>query len=932
MDPVFPFRPHRSFSLAAAMLLAFSSSPGCDRSVDFTVEEHIQRAKDMNAEGKLKGVVIELKNAIQKSPDNPQARLMLGEAYLKFKLSDHAVKELERARTLGVSEATIKPLLGEAWIISKEYQRVLDELQITYDANPRDRARILQQRGDALLGLKRGAEGCALYRESNKVDPQWHQALTGIAGCDFAHGKISEARLTLQQALKFNPASVDAWIMLSKLERSQKQFPAARAALNSALKANSASLDALLEHVSLSVEMNDMKTARHNADLMRSMYPKHFMSDYAQALVAFNEKKLDAAREFVTNSLRTTPGYVPAILLAGAVEFGLGNMQTAETYLTRAVKNWPRHSYALRLLAATHLKQGKADKAAATLAALDPAHTNDIATLLIAGEVALVQKQYAASSQYLEKAAALNPNHAKIRAQLGVSRMGEGDPRALTDLIAASGLDQEWKGADKSLILEQIRQRNYDGALASIATLEKKAPNSPEPWNYRGVVYLSQQNFAKARESFEQALKLKPGHLPSAINLAELDLHDKQPAAAKKRFESVLAVDKSNLDAILGLAALAARDRNPRELQARLEQANKAAPGALKPLILLSRLYLGRGDPSKALIYARQAHDAHPNHPDALGVLGNIQLVTNDLTSALSTYKRLVDIAPQSVEAHIQLAHVQLASKQNASARTSLIKAKALEPDNVPAQDALLQLEISERNYSVALQIARSLQLQQPKSALGFEREGDIWFAQKQLARATGSYTQGLNRGESSAGIIKLLRTLQLLGDTHRADEMVAAWVSKHPKDSRVRAYAAEYYLVTGRNRNAIVQYEYLLQSAPNQVSFLNNLAMLYQREKDARAQATAARALKLAPDSPGIQDTLGWILLEKGEVVSALSWLKKATSTAPQAKTIRYHYAVALARNGNTSQAKKELKALLDSKQPDFPESASARKLLATL
>lgn len=923
--------PSRLAPLAAALLFALTPMSGCGRAANVSAEEHIQRAKDMNAEGNLKGMVIELKNAIQKSPDNPQARLMLGETYLDFKLGDNAAKEFERARSLGVSKDVINPLRGEALILTKDYQRVLNELQVTNDANPRDRARILQLRGDALLGLRKFAEGCALYHEANQADPQWHKALTGIAACDFAQNKVSEARLSLLQAIKLEPRSAEAWIMLSKLERSQNQSQAARTALDNALKANNASLGALVERASLLIALHDFKAAHKDVERMRTLYPKHFMSDYVQALLAFNEKKLEVAREHLAHSLQTAPGYVPSILLGGAIEFSLGNMQTAESYLAKVVQNWPRHTYAIRLLAAARLQQGNTALAAETLALLNPEQSSDAAVLIIASDIALAQKNFAAASSYLEKAAALSPDNAGIRAQLGIARLSEGDKRALSDLMAASELDPEWKGADRSLILGHIQQRNYDSALASIAVLEKKAPNSPEPWNYRGVVYLSQQHFAKARESFEQALKLDPGHFPSAANLAELDLHDKQPAAAKQRFESVLQVDKTNLNAMLGLASLAARGGNAQEHLARLEQANKAAPSALKPLVLLSDFYLRQGETAKALVYARQAKDAHPNHVAALSTLGNIQLVSDDVNGALSTYKKLAELAPQSAEVRLRLARAQLVNNQAGPARSTLLKALELEPANPAVQDALLQLELSDRKFEAALQIARKFQANQPKSPLGYEREGDVLVAQGQPAQAVTWYERALSHGQSSSGVVKLLRALHFSGNTVSVDKQLAGWLKLHPEDKYVRAYAAEYYMVTRRNRNAIAQYEYLVRLEPNRATYVNNLASLYQREQDKRAQATAERALKLAPNEPGIQDTLGWILVEKGQVASGLELLKKAVSSTPRTAAMHYHYAVALARSGDTLQAKKELQSLL-AKQPNFAEAEAARKMLATL
>ena len=80
----------------------------------------------------------------------------------------------------------------------------------------------------------------------------------------------------------------------------------------------------------------------------------------------------------------------------------------------------------------------------------------------------------------------------------------------------------------------------------------------------------------------------------------------------------------------------------------------------------------------------------------------------------------------------------------------------------------------------------------------------------------------------------------------------------------------------TKQNQEAIAQYEALLKLKPNGALDLNNLANLYQSEKDSRAMATAELALRLAPDNPAVQDTLGWILVEQGQLPRALDLLAK--------------------------------------------------------
>ena len=137
-----------AFALAVAIVL-----PGCNSSANFTEQEHIQRAKDFEDGGNLRGSVVELKNAVQKNPDSAQARFLLGQVYLKLKLGAEAEKELSRAVQLGVSRDNAMPFLAESLLLMSEYQRLLDEIQPDNQASPARQALILQLRADALYGL-----------------------------------------------------------------------------------------------------------------------------------------------------------------------------------------------------------------------------------------------------------------------------------------------------------------------------------------------------------------------------------------------------------------------------------------------------------------------------------------------------------------------------------------------------------------------------------------------------------------------------------------------------------------------------------------------------------------------------------------------------------------------------------------------------------
>ena len=77
----------------------------------------------------------------------------------------------------------------------------------------------------------------------------------------------------------------------------------------------------------------------------------------------------------------------------------------------------------------------------------------------------------------------------------------------------------------------------------------------------------------------------------------------------------------------------------------------------------------------------------------------------------------------------------------------------------------------------------------------------------------------------------------------------------------------------------------------------LNNLAWSYYLEKDPRAEQIAKKAYELAPNSPAILDTYGWILVESGKVSEGISYLERAANLAEGNTEIQQHLDEARAR-----------------------------------
>lgn len=921
-----------SIPAASLLVLALSASlPACDNMAQYTVQEHIQRAKDFEDQGNLKGSIIELKNAIQKNPDNAQARLLLGQIYLKGGKGPEAEKELLQAEKYGVNRESIKPLLGEALLLTGEYQRILKEIEPSEKTSAQNLARIYQIRAEAMFNLRNIPDACALFQKSLEIDAGNPPTYWGLAQCALANQDPAKARAWLDSALKITSRQAQTWVFIGNLEQQAKKPESAISAYTRALQAEPDYLNALQHRAALYMSMGQIAAAQKDVARVSSLARKSSTALYLQALLDFEEKKYTSAQDKVLDVLKNYPDYMPAVLLAGSTAYALGSYQQAESYLNRYLSQFPRHSYATRALAATQIKLDRPDAGLGTLAPLLAADTNDVQTLVLAAEALRMKGEANKSSEYLQRAASLAPKSAAIQTELGLSLLSSGNSQAaIAELSRAAASDPGQHRADLLLIMTLLDLKEFDKAIATIESASKKLPKSPLLATMRGSALLGKGDTASARKHFEEALSLDPGYFPAAASLAQLDLADKKTASARQRFERILENDKNNLHAMLSLAELAAAAKQEKDYMGWVEKAAKAHPRALAPRAILVRYHLARNEPQRALAIANEAVAANPDNPAALDLLGSAQLASKDKLGATSTYTKLAQQASQSADALQRLAYAQIASGKIAEARTTLDKALKLDPGHEQSLDTLIRLEMRDGQTDKALQAARQIQARHPGISLGFEREGDIYLVQSQPGLAAQAFEKAQSISPGPVHVIKLHRSLVLSGKAQAADLTLNDWIKRHPNDLQVLGYHAEHLTAQGRNKEAVAAYEAILRLGPDNAIALNNLAGLYLHAEDARARATAEKALKLAPDNPAIQDTLGWILLGQGHVSESLDLLGKALAKLPKNPGVRFHHATALAKSGDKVRARKEFESLLRDKPTPWQSDAIKRQLQA--
>ncbi|WP_332876028.1 XrtA/PEP-CTERM system TPR-repeat protein PrsT [Massilia sp. S19_KUP03_FR1] len=886
-------------------------------------------AKQYQQKGDVKAALIQLKNAVTKSPQDGEARLALGTFYADNGDMVSAEKELRKARELKIDDKRVLLPLGRASLALGQAKKVLEDVTPELAKNS---AELTSLRGDAFLSLNDTVHAKEAYDQALALQPGRGDALVGQARIAASQKDLDGASRLVDEAVAKDPTNAEVFVARGSLLAGQGKLDEALAAFAQALKLNPQHRSAHIERANIEIGLKQFAEAKTDLDAASKQAPGSLMVLYTQAVLDFSQGKSAAARDTLLKVLRAAPDHLPSTLLAGAVELNLNANTQAEQYLRKYIESVPSNVYARKLLAQAQLKLGQPAQAVATLA---PALTDgkvDAQLLLLAGQANLQVSNFPKAIEYLQQAVALEPTAAPVRAALGTARIGQGDvAKGIGDLEAAVTMDPKATATAASLVQAYGGTRQFDKALVVAQNLTKQQPAYAPGFNMLGAVYVSRGDVVNARAAFEKAVALDPKLFNAVNNLAQLDLREKKPDAARKRFETMLVADKKNYGALAALAEIAMRENKPAEATTLLEKAVAENGDALPPALTLGAHYLRTKQAEKAVTLLRKYQTANPANADLLDILGQAQVGAKDFPGALETFSKLVAVLPKSALAHVHLSVAHAAMKNDTEAAADLRRAVELQPDFAPARVAQAELAMRTGKTEEALAMARQVQKINDKNPLGFLLEGDMQSFLKKPALAQPAYEKAFALNKTAPMMVKLAEAMRLSGKTAAASALAAQWNKDHPADTMGAMYYAEQMMSAKQYKPASILFEDILKREPANPVVLNNLAWVYQQEKDPRALATAQQALKVSKDSPVVMDTVGWMMVEQGDTKGGLVLLQKAAALMPNAPDVHYHLAAALHKNGDKDGARKELTALLAQNKP-FREIDEARALLKTL
>jgi putative PEP-CTERM system TPR-repeat lipoprotein len=899
--------------LRYSLFLLLMLSAACGKTDLRSVDEILQAAKQKDGAGDYRAAIIEYRNVLQKQPENLEARLRLGQAYLKFKLGNEAEAELKIAEKGGVERDALLVSLGEALLLLGKYQEMLDTIKPGENTPFDVRAQVVRLRADAFYALRKTEDACSAYQEALQQDNSLVQAIWGLANCAHVRNDFVQAEQLLKDAIVLEPDNADSYIRLGDVQRMQNHFSDAEASFSKAVQLAPNNAIAYVNRAGARLALNRDPEAVEDIKIAARYGPNSELVVYMQALLDYRSKRYLAAQEKLLPILKTSPWHFQTVLLYGQVTYALGYFKSAEVHLHRLLDITPNSVLVRTLVASSQLKQGQPAKALATLKPLLDAKEDDALFLATAGDAYQALKQHAQAQAMFERALKSAPKDPAIRASYAQTLLQQNARgKALDEFRRASELSPEWLPADTSRLTLMIEDKAYDKALAELAAMPKsKTEASPEAENMLAMAYKGKGDIESARTHLKTALKLKSDFHTAALNLAFLEMEAKRPDAARTVLEKLIKKHPDNLEAYLGRAAIEKTLNRPKEYVEWLEKAASAAPRSPIPQQRLAQYYLQQKDLNKALLQAKTLQGAMPDNTDNLRLLANVQLAMGDMDNAILSLYRIVSLEPDSEQPLIELAPPLASVGRFKDARENLHKALQIKPDSVAARTALIRVHIQEKQLDAALAVARELTSKFPSVADGHTLTGDVYMWLERYEDAIRAYEASLRTERSGSVAISLFKALRGAGKSDQAQRHLAQSVNQQPEDHALRLYLAAVMREEGNPKDALPHYQYILSKQPADGIALNEYALALQKLKDPQTKAIAEKAYQVMP-TPATADTLAVILLELGDVQGGLKLLEKVMTTSSPKPETRYHYAQALASSGQKSKATQELRKVL--------------------
>jgi tetratricopeptide (TPR) repeat protein len=368
----------------------------------------------------------------------------------------------------------------------------------------------LYLKGTALKEMGAYDEAMAALQATLKTSPTATPAMLQLADISLTKGNAEGAIDFATQAVRRNPRSGTAHLILAKSLVKLRRLDAAEPEVKGLVKASATSVAVQTLEGDFYWAKHDLVHARQAYERALQLSPRAGLPSLIGLLrIDLTEKKPDAARSRIESQLAKTPDDPALLIVAGEIYSDLKDLKKSEAMFQHLLQVDPTNIRAYVALGSIYVGQHRVDEA---IKRFEEVAKRDKrlapAALTMTGQLLALQGQQDAARKHFEEALSLNPQM----------------PIAANDLA--------WDYAE--------RGGNLDVALKWAQTAKAKMPDSPFPNDTLGWIYYKKGLNSLAVTSFEDAVKQAPADSSIRYRLGLAYLKVGEQKKAKTALEQAL--------------------------------------------------------------------------------------------------------------------------------------------------------------------------------------------------------------------------------------------------------------------------------------------------------------------------------------------------------------------------------------------------------
>jgi Tfp pilus assembly protein PilF len=266
---------------------------------------------------------------------------------------------------------------------------------------------------------------------------------------------------------------------------------------------------------------------------------------------------------------------------------------------------------------------------------------------------------------------------------------------------------------------------------------------------------------------------------------------------------------------------------------------------------------------------------------------------------------------PEDIRAALLHAKALASAKSFDKAEAMLNKLLEKRAGNQQILETLFMIKLQQEDAAAALAVLEQIKPQTGQEEQYLFMKGRLQFQNKQFDAAISSLQASYDKLPQPNTALLLAEVLTTAKKKDQALVLLKNHIAKYPGNSQVTTVYANLVSETQPQEAARIYQEYL-QSGKKNLMILNNYAwILFQDGKFEDAKKYAEQAVEVDGRNPDALDTLGSILLAKGEIDASIQKFEKSLSLRPEFAEVQLHLAAALIKANRKVDAKNLLETV---------------------